>query len=201
MKGTLFILSSPSGGGKTTICQAILRQVPSIKRSISYTTRPARSDELDGSDYHYISEEEFDKMVAEGKFAEWAVVHKNRYGTPAEFLDRNLKEGYDIILTIDVQGARNLKAKYADVVTIFILPPSFAELKERLVGRGTEGEALIGERLKRAKEEVGEALSYDYIIVNEHIDQTIEAVKAVILAERARASRASAQLLARILEG
>lgn len=192
--GIPFVLSAPSGGGKTTIRQKVLKVLSNVIASISCTTRPARPEELEGVDYHFISEDEFDRMARDGEFAEWATVHNNRYGTPARLLEEKLAEGFDVILTLDIQGARNLKKIYPQAVTVFLLPPSFAELRERLLARGTNDSLDVEERLKHGQEMIKEVSDYDYLIVNREIGETAGHLVAIIAAERLRPWRVLAEV-------
>lgn len=189
-KGIPFVLSAPSGGGKTTIRQEALKVLSNLIASTSRTTRPPRPGEVGGCDYQFISEAEFERMVRDGEFAEWAMVHNNCYGTPVRFLEENLKKGLDVILTLDINGARNLKKRYPHVVTVFLLPPSFAHLRERLLARATEDVFDLEERLKHGQEMIKEVSDYDYLIVNREIEETVRQLAAIITAERLRPWRA-----------
>lgn len=188
-KGILFVISSPSGGGKTTICRELLKGSPELNYSISVTSRPLRSGEKEGKDYFFISEEEFDKKTGKGEFAEWAEVHGHRYGTPRRFLEEALSSGRDIILDIDVKGALQLKEKYKDSCLIFLLPPSLETLAVRLKKRKRDDEKEIEERLARAKEELTFLKEYDYSVINNNLSQAVKEVKAIITAERCRVGR------------
>lgn len=188
-RGILFIISAPSGAGKTTLSRQILDLVLDLRLSISYTTRPPRAGEMDGRDYHFVSEDQFIHLQAAGAFAEWANVHGFRYGTARDPLDEALIHRYDVLLDIDVQGARQLKATYAEAVSIFVLPPSWQELEGRLRGRATDPEEVISRRLQRAREEAGELFSYDYWLVNDQVDRAVAVLQGIIAAERARVSR------------
>ena len=186
-KGHLFIVSAPSGGGKTTLCNAILKAFPDLVYSISYTSRPPRKGEQEGIDYYFISEEVFREKIDRNNWAEWAEVHGNFYGTSAEFLKKTLNSGKDVLLDIDVQGAKKLRSKYPDATLIFILPPSFEILRERLLQRGTESAGSVARRLEDAKREMAEASSYDALITNGELDVAIAALKKVIEKIRATA--------------
>lgn len=188
-RGVLLILSAPSGVGKTTLSQQLLRLVPDLQVSVSYTTRQPRRGEIEGKDYYFVTEERFVQLRQAGMFAEWAQVHEFFYGTPKAPLDRALSHGTDMLLDIDVQGARQLKQVYREAVSVFVLPPSWAELENRLRKRRTESEALIARRLQRAREEVGEFLSYDYWLVNDRVEQAVAQLQSILTAERARISR------------
>ncbi len=189
-RGIVFILSAPSGAGKTTISRAALRQIPGLAASVSLTTRKPRENEVDGVDYHFVTEEEIRKRIERGELAEFAQVFDARYGTPRRPLDDAIASGRDILLDIDVQGAAQLRATYPrDAVSIFVLPPSFQDLEERLRKRGTESGAAIERRLNRAREEAGAYPEYDYLIINADVAQSIERLASVVSAERARVSR------------
>lgn len=188
-EGILFIVSGPSGGGKTTLTKLALAMVDGVRFAVSCTTRKPRSGEIDGVDYRFVSEVEFEEMIQRDSFAEWAVVHGNRYGTPKEELDRARSEGVDLLLDIDVQGARSISERYGKGVYIFITPSSPGILKERLVKRREEGAAEIAKRLKNAKREMEEVGSYDYIIINDSVEKAVENLASVIRAERCRRER------------
>jgi guanylate kinase len=188
-RGILFIISAPSGAGKTTLSHQILDLVPDLRLSISYTTRAPRAGEVEGRDYHFISHDQFLHLRVADAFAEWANVHGCLYGTVKASLTEALAQGQDLLLDIDVQGARQIKANYTDAVSIFVLPPSWQELEGRLRGRATEGEEVISRRLQRAREEVNELFSYDYWLVNDRVDRAVAVLQGIILAERARVVR------------
>ncbi len=191
--GELFVLSAPSAAGKTTLIRRVFEDYPHLAEtvtfSVSHTTRPPRDGEVDGCDYHFVTGDEFDRMVAGGRFLEWAVVHGRRYGTSAEAVDRCLASGSDVILDIDVQGALQVFRLRPEVPSIFILPPSFEVLEERLRGRGKDDPAQIERRLKTAREEMHYYRRYDYAIVNQDLDRASEALAAVVLARRCRRPR------------
>ena len=172
-KGLLFVLSAPSGAGKTSICSAVLEKLPDLRRSISYATRTMRAGEQDGVDYHFVSMEKFKQMVAAGEFVEWAEVHGNCYGTARKVIEEACSRGDDILLDIDVQGAAQLRAGGLDGVYIFILPPNLAELRRRLVGRNSDSEEVISRRLNNAGGEIAEAGNFDYLVVNSDLDQAV----------------------------
>ncbi len=178
--GRLFIISAPSGTGKTTICKAVLKHYNDILYSISYTTRPPRQGEQDGVDYYFISKDEFLKKINEGKWAEWAEVHGNFYGTSAEYVDTHIGSGESIIFDIDVQGARQILKRYPEAVTIFIMPPSLDVLKKRLTLRETDSDEVIAERLKNAENEMAQKDSYKYVIINDQLPEAVEKIHAVI---------------------
>lgn len=182
--GRLFVVSAPSGAGKSTICNAVLEQIPGLKYSVSYTTRGARGEEKDGIDYHFVSEDEFLSGIENGAWAEWAQVHGHYYGTSAVFIDETLGTGCDVLLDIDVQGARQLLRRYPDCITIFIMPPSAAALRERLLKRNTDSQAAIEQRLKNAEEEMAQKGTYRHIIVNDRLSEAIAALSAIITSAR-----------------
>ncbi|MDI3546408.1 MAG: guanylate kinase [Halanaerobiales bacterium] len=185
-EGKLFVLSGPSGVGKGTILARLLADFDQVEYSVSATTRKPRQGEIDGRDYFFLSEEEFFRMVEKDQFIEWAKVHNNYYGTPRKYVDETLKAGKDIILEIDIQGAKQVKEDYPEAVFIFLAPPSLEELENRLERRGSEDEKNKEIRLRNAKGEMREIVNYDYKIVNEEIDETVEKLKAIIIAEKCR---------------
>jgi guanylate kinase len=182
--GDLFVVSAPSGAGKTTLCQRLLSMIEGITFSVSYTTRSPRPDEVDGSDYIFVSEGEFRKMADAGEFAEWAEVHGNLYGTSKKRLSEALDGGMDILLDIDVQGARQLKDAYPDGVFIFVLPPSMDTLSERLRGRMSDTPEVIAGRLQKAVDEIKDYVYYDYVIVNNIFEQALRELEAVVVSRR-----------------
>ncbi|MGC8971051.1 MAG: guanylate kinase [bacterium] len=188
-EGILFIVSGPSGVGKGTVISEVLKIVPDINLSISYTTRTPRKNETNGKEYFFVSEEEFNHMIERGEFLEWARVHGNLYGTPRRYIEEKLKNREDVILEIDTQGARQVKKVFPNGVFIFILPPSMDELLKRLCMRGTESEDDIKLRLNNAKEELREWEWYNYTVVNESISLTGEIIASIIKAERHKTSR------------
>jgi len=188
-QGILFILSAPSGAGKTTLINGLRSVYPEIKLSVSCTTRARRSGEVNGRDYHFITARQFASMKDRGKFAEWAKVHDFLYGTLRQPLDRSIGSGSDMILDIDVQGARKIKRIYPQAVSVFLLPPSWGELQRRLVLRGTDGQNTIRRRLTNARREIQEIIKYDYYVVNRDVEGAIEALKSIVEAERAKTSR------------
>ena len=188
-QGIVFILSAPSGTGKTTVISGLLERFPEIDLSVSYTTRAPRAGEVAGRDYHFTSRKKFLAMKAKGEFAESASVHDFFYGTPRRTLDRSIVKGSDFFLDIDVQGARQIKRKYPKSVAIFLLPPSWSELKRRLGGRATDDADIIRRRLANARREIQDVIHYDYYIVNCDIKEAVETLEAIILAERQKISR------------
>jgi guanylate kinase len=188
-QGIVFILSAPSGTGKTTVISGLLERFPEIYLSVSYTTRAPRAGEVPGRDYHFISRRKFLAMKAKGEFAESASVHDFFYGTPRRTLDQSIGNGRDFFLDIDVQGARQIKRKYPKAVSIFLLPPSWNELKRRLGARATDDKEIIRRRLANARREIQDVIHYDYYIVNCDIKEAVETLEAIILAERQKISR------------
>lgn len=188
-EGIIFIISAPSGAGKTSLCKEVIDICQGVRHSVSYTTRQARPGEVHGRDYFFVSSEQFRGMVAKDQFAEWAEVHGNLYGTAIGTLEEYRENNVDVILDIDCQGAHLLKRRFKGGVFIFILPPSFHELRRRLDCRNSDSEAVIERRLGNAKAEIRESRWYDYIIVNDDFSQALAELKSVILAERCRAAR------------
>jgi len=194
-QGIIFILSAPSGTGKTTLIKGLRRIYPELSLSISYTTRARRAGEIEGRDYHFVKAAKFAAMKAKGEFAEWARVHDFLYGTPRLGLDRCLRSGRDILLDIDIQGARKIKGSYPQAVSIFLLPPSWRELKRRLAWRGTDGKESIRRRLVNARDEIRDLIKYDYYVVNREVKESLELLKSIVKAERARTSRVQKWLI------
>ena len=185
-KGNLIVLSGPSGVGKGTVLRKLLKNYTDIEYSISATTRPCRKGEINGKDYFFLSVEEFFQMVENNQFIEWAKVHDNYYGTPKEYVNNTLSEGKDIILEIDIQGARMVRETHPEAIYVFLLPPSFAELEKRLNKRGTEDQKSKEIRLRNAQEEIKELANYDYQIINDNLEEAVEQLKAIIIAEKCR---------------
>jgi len=179
-RGHLFIISAPSGGGKTTLSKAVVNRFKDIIYSVSYTTRSPRNSEQDGVDYYFISKKDFKDRIESGYWAEWAKVHGNYYGTSGEFLEKGLASGRDILLDIDVQGTRRILEDYPDSITIFIMPPSLETLRKRLEMRGTESRATIKRRLLTAEKEMAQKHLYRYIIINDQLSASIEKLAAII---------------------
>jgi len=182
--GILFVISGPSGVGKTSIIRSVLERVERVVFSVSCTTRKQRPGEIHGVDYYFVSHEEFEKMIKENKFIEWAKVHDNYYGTPAEMVYDNIKKGFDVILDIDVQGALTVKSNFSGAKFIFIAPPSYEVLRERLKKRGTESEDKIQRRLETAKKELTFIPEFEYLIINEDLEESIKNLSSIIFAER-----------------
>ena len=185
----LVVVSAPSGAGKTSLCEWVVTAVPNLAHSVSFTTRPPRPDEQDGRDYHFVDEATFRAMADQGDFTEWAVVHDHLYGTSRALLQQHDATGQDVILDIDTQGAANLRHSHPDAVSVFIVPPSWALLEERLRRRRSENEVDLQRRLQRAREEVKHYAEYQYVIVNDVFARAAEELKAIILAERCRSAR------------
>ena len=188
-KGLLLVVSGPSGAGKGTICKALLNKNDQIKLSVSATTRKPRNGEVHGVNYFFIEKEEFTKMIENGEFLEYAQIYDNFYGTPKAAITECLEKGQDVILEIEMQGARQIKEVYPEGVFIFVLPPSLEELKSRIVGRGTETQEEIEKRFSCAFEEINQIVNYDYFIVNEDIEKSVSDVEAIICAEKNKVTR------------
>jgi len=188
--GNLFIVSAPSGTGKTTILKRIISEMENIMFSVSHTTRPPRPGEKDGVDYYFVEKDAFKKMQEQDLFHEWAEVHGNLYGTSRNAVQKIIDQGKDIILDIDVQGGLQAMDKVGDKgIFIFILPPCLQELEKRLVNRGTESESVIATRLKNAQGEIKIMEQYDYVIVNDSVAEAVDVLKSIIIAERSRKRR------------
>jgi len=185
-RGLLFIVSAPSGTGKTTIVERLVQVVPRLRLSRSYTSRPARAGEQDGADYNFISREQFEAMTAESAFLEWADVFGNYYGTGSADTEAFLAAGEDVVLVIDVQGARQVRGRGIETVGVFVLPPSAGVLESRLRGRSKDSEEQIRRRLAVARTEVGEFAQYEYVVVNDDLDGAVNRMRAIVMAERAR---------------
>jgi guanylate kinase len=189
-RGIVFIVSAPSGAGKTTISRAAVKEIGGLTPSISLTTRRPRSGENEGIDYQFVSEEDFQRSLEANELAEWARVFEASYGTPRRPLDDAVREGRDILLDIDIQGAHQLRERYPhDAVTIFVLPPSFEDLEDRLRKRGTEDAQAINRRLLRAREESLAYPEYNYLIINANLQNSLAQLRAIITAERLRVGR------------
>lgn len=178
-KGNIFVISAPSGAGKTSLCKELIDFFPELRHSVSYTTRPIRAGEVDGRDYHFVDQKTFDQMVASGAFAEWAMVHGNSYGTSLQTVKQALDSGSDILLEIDCQGARQLKKNLANALFVFIMPPSLEELRRRLVGRNTDADDVIKKRLINADDEMKEATWYDHVVINDQFNVALDQLKLI----------------------
>jgi guanylate kinase len=188
-RGRLIVVSSPSGGGKGTLIRRVLKEVSGLGYSVSYTTRQPRLGEVHGRDYFFVTPEKFIEMMRAGEFLEWANVHGNLYGTARAQVERELAEGRDIILEVDVQGAESVRAKAERAVSIFILPPSFETLSARLTARGSERPDDLTLRLKNSRGEVERYVEFDYVIINDEVERAARQLAAIILADRARRER------------
>ena len=184
-RGLLFVVSAPSGTGKTTLVER-LAQTPHLKMSRSYTSRAARQGETDGVDYNFVTREQFEAMAAAGEFLEWANVFGNLYGTSAGDTERVLESGSDVVLVIDVCGARQVRRRGVETVAIFIMPPSLEVLERRLRGRSKDGEEAILQRLRVARQEVAAFAEYDFVVVNDEVTAAVDRLRSIVLAERAR---------------
>lgn len=188
-RGLLFIVSAPSGAGKTTLVEHLVQILPNLRMSRSYTSRPVRPGERDGVDYHFVTRDEFQQMIAAGAFLEWADVFGNFYGTGAADTERMLASGQDVVLVIDVHGARQVKAHGVDHTSIFVLPPSFEVLERRLRGRSKDTEEQMQRRLAAARAEASSFQDYDYVVVNDQLEPTVVRLQEIIAAERSRTHR------------
>ncbi|MGI8734380.1 MAG: guanylate kinase [Pyrinomonadaceae bacterium] len=188
-RGILFVVSSPSGGGKGTLIQRVLKRLPNLSYSVSYTTRKPRNGEVDGREYFFVSRETFTEMIEKNDFLEWAIVHSHLYGTSRFQVAQDVSQGRDIILEVDVQGAASIRNLVSDAVSVFILPPSLEVLRQRLVARGTDGPDELEVRLRNAPEELKAYKAFDYVIINEDVERAASQLGAIIEAERARLSR------------
>jgi guanylate kinase len=188
-RGTLFVVSAPSGAGKTSLCRELRQRLPGLAYSVSFTTRAPRAGEETGRDFHFVSEDEFRRLRDRGAFAEWAAVHGNLYATSAEALEAALADGRDVLLDIDTQGAEQLRTRYAEAVLVFVVAPSIAELEQRLRERRSDADSEIARRLRRARDEIALWRQYHYLIVNRDLKEAVEQLETIVLAERARTTR------------
>jgi guanylate kinase len=193
-RGLLFVVSAPSGTGKTTVVEHLVEQTPRLRQSISFTSRPARAGERDGVDYNFVSPESFKEMVAQGAFLEWADIFGHSYGTSRASTEQTLASGTDLVLVIDVQGARQVRSQVPDAVGIFVLPPTFDALAMRLRGRNKDSPEAIARRLVTARREVDAVNDYEYVVVNDELDRCVEEVYAIVTAERAKRGRRQAAI-------
>jgi guanylate kinase len=189
-RGLLFIVSAPSGAGKTTLVERLVEQTPQLRMSRSYTSRLARQGETDGVDYNFVTRPEFEERIARNEFLEWADVFGNLYGTSAVDTERMLDAGDDVVLVIDVQGARKVRNRSVPAITIFVMPPSYEVLEQRLRGRSQDSEAAMQRRLEVARSEVAAFAEYDYIVINDELTAAVDRLRAIVLAERSRLMRA-----------
>jgi len=185
-RGLLFVVSAPSGTGKTTLVERLVERTPNLKMSRSYTSRAARQGETDGVDYNFVTRERFEAMIAAGAFLEWADLFGNLYGTSAADTERILESGSDVVLVIDVQGARQVRRRRAETTAIFVMPPSFDVLEQRLRGRSKDSEEAIQRRLHVARQEVAAFAEYDFLVINDELAAAVERLWSIVLAERAR---------------
>ena len=188
-RGTLFVVSAPSGAGKTTLCREMRLRLSDLAYSVSVTTRPPRPGEIDGTDFRFVSEAQFRALLTRNEMAEWATVHGNLYGTPAAPLEAALRDGRDVLLDIDTQGAAQLRARYPDAVLVFVVAPSMADLEQRLRERRSDAEQDIARRLQRARQEIMLWREYDYLIVNRDVKEALDQLESIVLAERCRTAR------------
>ncbi len=189
--GLIFILSAPSGAGKTTLVKGVMEQLPGLRFSVSFTTRLPRPNEKEGEDYHFVSHSVFQKMLEKNEFLEWAEVLGNRYGTPRPDLKKLRSEEMDLILDIDTQGTKKVLKEVDQPILIYLLPPSLKVLRERLMQRGFDSLEMVKFRLSNAKKDMEEASGYHYVVVNERMEEAIEKLKSIIIAERCRRSKVS----------
>jgi guanylate kinase len=189
-RGLMFVLSSPSGAGKTTLSRMLVAETPALQMSVSATTRPMRPGEIDGKDYYFVDQPRFEAMIAKGELLEWATVFGNRYGTPRAPVEASLAAGHDVLFDIDWQGTQQLRSRSPnDVVSVFILPPSVAALEQRLHTRAQDSEEVIRGRMKKAGDEMSHFDAYDYIVVNDNIGMAFEAIKSILRAEQLKRER------------
>ncbi|QOY34411.1 guanylate kinase [Anaerobacillus isosaccharinicus] len=188
-RGLLIVLSGPSGVGKGTVCGALRKQDTDILYSVSATTRSPREGEIDGVNYFFKTRDDFEEMIKNDQLLEWAEYVGNFYGTPVDYVEKTLSEGKDIILEIEVQGALKVREKFAEGVFIFLMPPSLAELRNRIVNRGTETEDLINNRMTVAKDEIEMMDKYDYVVENDEVHLAVERIKAIVISEHCRKDR------------
>jgi guanylate kinase len=192
-KGILFILSGPSGVGKGTVRKSLFEKATDLKYSISMTTREKRPGELDGIDYFYKSKEEFESLIEQNELLEYAKYVNNYYGTPRKYVEETLEKGFDVFLEIEVQGALQVKKNFPEGVFIFLFPPSLDELKNRILGRGTETSDLVLNRLKEARKEIEMMDAYDYVVVNDRVDHAVEKIESIIQSEHLKRERIAIQ--------
>ncbi|AOT68421.1 guanylate kinase [Geosporobacter ferrireducens] len=188
-KGLLIVVSGPSGAGKGSICRQLLNTVSEIKLSVSVTTRNPRSGEVEGENYYFVEKKDFEKLIEKDDLLEYAKVYDNYYGTPRKYVMDHIQQGKDVLLEIDIQGALQIKERYPEGIFVFILPPSMQELKRRIIHRGSETEASLEKRFQSAFEEINYVKKYDYCVVNDHLDQAVERVKAIIKAEKCKVTK------------
>jgi guanylate kinase len=185
-RSSLIVVSGPSGAGKSTVMERVLAELDRLRFSVSHTTRPPRPGEREGVQYYFVDEERFSKLRQDNAFLEWATVHAHRYGTSRSEYERAVKDGVDLLLDLDVQGAAQVRLRFPDAVTVFILPPSFEALERRLRGRGAGDERSTEQRLRAAAEELPLYKEYDYTVINDDLDRTVDNLKAIVRAARCR---------------
>lgn len=188
-KGILLVVSGPSGAGKGTICDALLKKYPNLRYSVSVTTRAPREGEVNGKDYIFVSQEEFMEMINNNELLEYAIVYDNYYGTPKKYVEEELEKGLDILLEIEMDGAQQIRKKFSDGVLVFIMPPSLSELYARIKKRDKDTEKIIEKRMLCASDEIKRAVDYDYIVLNQELDLAVEQTHKIILVEKLKAKR------------
>lgn len=191
LKGFLIVVSGPSGAGKNTLINSVIPSIPNLQYSVSATTRKPRAGEIDGVDYFFVSDEEFDQMITDGEFLEWAEFVGNRYGTPKTFVQEKINQGKTVIMDIDIQGAQQVRQKMAEAVFVFLLPPTWEELRNRLIKRGKDPEEAITKRLEVSFTELSNIVDYDYFIINDQLEKATERLETIIKAEWCRVARAN----------
>ncbi len=199
--GSIFIVVAPSGAGKTSLVAALLKAEPGVELSVSFTTRAPRQGEVDGQHYHFVSRELFERMIADGDFLEHAEVYGNYYGTSRRWIAERVAAGHDLLLEIDWQGARQVRAAFPEAVAVFILPPSLPELENRLRGRGTDSEEVVARRLSEARAEIALAPEYDYLVVNDDFERALGDLRALVRTARLRAAQQQSPVDAILAEG
>ena len=192
--GLLYVVSGPSGTGKTTLCKELIKLIPDLSFSISYTTRPPRRNEKSGKDYYFVTPEVFEKMIDKGEFAEWAEIYGNLYGTTRSSIEQALNKGHDLIFDIDSQGAQQLKRTYPLGVSIFLLPPSVSELENRLCNRKTDSQETIRKRLNKARQEISQVEFYEYVVINKVLEETLHVLQSIVVAEKHRRENVAKKL-------